>query len=75
MPGVNAGDPGAPARKKASLGQVAATILFGLLMVGRKDTWHKDGATVSFAQVVIGAFVGLAVVIAVLVALVLFATR
>ncbi len=72
---MNAGDRGAPARKKASLGQVATTIFFGLLMVGRKDTWQKDGATVSFAQVVVGAFVGLAAVIALLVALVVLATR
>jgi len=62
---MNAGSPGAPPRK-ASLGQVAATIFFGLLMIGRKDTWHKDGATVSFAQVVVGAFVGLAVILALL---------
>ncbi len=65
----------APPKKKASLGQVAATILFGLLMVGRKDTWHRDGATVTFAQVVVGAFVGLAVVIVALALLVVFATR
>lgn len=64
-----------PPKKKASLGQVAATILFGLLMVGRKDTWHRDGATVTFAQVVVGAFVGLAVVIVALALLVVFATR
>jgi len=62
-------------KKKASIGQVAATIFFGLLMVGRKDTWQSERATVSFAQVVVGSFVGLAVVIAILVALVLFATR
>lgn len=61
--------------KKAGLRQVASTIFFGVLMVGRKDTWHKDGATVTFAQVVVGAFVGLAVLIVVLVALVRFATR
>lgn len=62
-------------KKRAGIGQVAATIFFGLLMVGRKDTWQKEGATVSFAQVVVGSFVGLAVVIAILVALVLFAMR
>lgn len=62
-------------RKRAGLGQVAATIFFGLLMVGRKDTWQKEGATVSFGQVVVGSFVGLAVVIVILVALVLFAMR
>jgi hypothetical protein len=64
-----------PPKKKAGLRQVAATIFFGLLMVGRKDTWHRDGATVSFAQVVVGAFIGLAVLIAVLVGLVLLVMR
>ncbi len=62
-------------KKKAGIRQVAATIFFGLLMIGRKDTWQKDGATVSVAQVVVGAFVGLAVLIALLVALVQLATR
>lgn len=62
-------------KKKAGIGQVAATIFFGLLMVGRKDTWQKEGATVSFAQVVVGSFVGLAVVIAILAGLVVFAMR
>jgi hypothetical protein len=61
--------------RKAGLGQVASTIFFGVLMIGRKDTWQKDGATVTFAQVVVGAFVGLAVLILLLVALVRFATR
>ena len=46
-----------------------------MLMIGRKDTWHRDGATVTFAQVVVGAFVGLAVVVVVLTLLVVFATR
>jgi len=64
-----------PQKKKAGLGQVAATIFFGLLMIGRKDTWHRDGATVSFAQVVVGAFVGIAVVVALLASFVLLATR
>ena len=65
----------APPQKKASLGQVAATIFFGMLMIGRKGTWHRDGATVTFAQVVVGAFAGLAVVVVVLALLVVFATR
>lgn len=64
-----------PPKKKAGLRQVAATIFFGLLMVGRKDTWHRDGATVAFAQVVVGAFVGLAVVVVLLASFVLLATR
>ena len=50
-------------------------MLFALIAIGRKDTWHKDGATVSFAQVVVGAFIGLAVLIALLVSLVWLATH
>jgi Protein of unknown function (DUF2970) len=61
--------------KKASLRQVITTMLFALIAIGRKDTWHKDGATVSFAQVVVGAFIGLAVLIALLVSLVWLATH
>jgi len=44
-------------------------------MIGRKGTWHRDGATVSFAQVVVGAFIGLAVVVVLLASIVLLATR
>ena len=73
---MNAGATGSPPRKrKASIGQVATTMLFALIAIGRKNTWHKDGATVSFAQVVVGAFVGLVVLIVVLAALVQLATR
>ena len=60
--------------KKAGIGQVVATMFFALIAIGRKNTWHKDGATVSFAQVVVGAFAGLAVLIALLAALVYLAT-
>jgi len=62
-------------QKKADIGQVAATMFFALIAIGRKNTWHKDGATVSFAQVVVGAFAGLLVLIALLACLVFFATR
>jgi len=50
-------------------------MFFALIAIGRKNTWHKDGATVTFAQVVAGAFAGLAVLIALLAALVYFAMR
>jgi hypothetical protein len=50
-------------RKKAGLWQVAATIFFALLMIGRKGTWEKEGATVTMAQIVIGAIIGAIVVI------------
>ncbi len=62
-------------QKKADIGQVAATMFFALIAIGRKNTWHKDGATVSFAQVVVGAFAGLLVLIALLAGLAFFATR
>jgi len=62
-------------QKKADIGQVAATMFFALIAIGRKNTWHKDGATVTFAQVVVGAFAGLLVLIALLAGLAFFATR
>lgn len=62
-------------RKKAGIRQVAATIFFALFAIGKKNTWHKDGATVTLFQVVVDAFVGFLVVMAVLVGLVLLATR
>jgi hypothetical protein len=61
--------------KKAGIRQVAATIFFALFAIGKKNTWHKDGATVTLFQVVVGALVGFLVVMAVLVGLVLLATR
>lgn len=66
--------PGTP-KKKASIRQVATTMFFALIAIGKKDTWHRDGATVTFFQVVVGAFIGLAIILAVLVSLVLLATR
>jgi hypothetical protein len=61
--------------KKAGIRQIAATIFFALFAIGKKNTWHKDGATVTLFQVVVGALVGFLVVMAVLVGLVLLATR
>ncbi len=60
--------------RKAGIGQVAKTIFFALLMVGRKDHWEKDGRRVTMAQMVVGAVVGAVVVIATLVSLVHLAT-
>jgi hypothetical protein len=62
-------------RKKASMRQVAATIFFGLFAIGKKNTWQKDGATVTLFQVVLGALVGLAIVLALLITLVNLVTR
>jgi hypothetical protein len=64
----------APRRKAGAL-QVAATMFWALFAIGRKNTWHKDGATITLAQAVVGAFVGLIVIVAVLILLVTLATR
>lgn len=67
---------GPPSRKpRAGIRQVAATIFFGLFAVGRKNTWEKDGVTVTPVQVVVGALIGLLVVLAGLIALVITVTR
>ena len=56
--------------KKAGLLQVAATIFWGLFMIGRKGTWEKDGAIVTLPQILIGAIVGAVVVVLVLITIV-----
>ncbi len=61
--------------KKAGPLQVAATIFWALFAIGKKNTWSKDGATVTPAQIVVGAFIGLSILIALLVLLVRFVTR
>ena len=60
--------------KKASIRQVAATIFFALIAIGKKNTWQKDGATVTLFQVVLGALIGFALLLAVLITLVTLAT-
>jgi hypothetical protein len=62
-------------KRRAGIGQIAATMFFGLIAIGKRNTWEKDGATVSFAQVVIGGLVALVAVIGLLALLVLLATR
>ena len=64
----------APRRKAGTL-QVAATMFWALFAIGRKNTWHKDGATITLFQAVVGAFVGLIVIVALLILLVTLATR
>ena len=44
-------------------------------MIGRKGTWEKDGAVVSLPQIIVGAFIGLAVVLAVLISIVRMVLR
>lgn len=61
--------------RKAGPLQVAATIFWALFAIGKKDTWRKDGATVTLFQVVAGALIGLIVVVALLVLLVRCATH
>lgn len=70
-----AGTAESPAGKKAGIRQVAATIFFALFAIGKRNTWHRDGATVTLFQVVVGALVGSVVVIAALVTIVMLATR
>jgi hypothetical protein len=71
-------DPGAeppvPA-KKASLGQVAATMFWALCMIGKKGTWERDGVKLSLTQVIIGALIAGCLVIAALLLLVRLVLR
>ena len=60
--------------KKAGIRQVAATIFFALFAIGKKNTWHKDGATVSLFQIVVGALIGFVVVVGLPIALVSLVT-
>ena len=59
--------------QKAGWRQVMATMFWGLLMIGKKGTWERDGATVTLQQVIVGALVMTLLVIAILVLLVRFA--
>jgi len=69
-------DPGnRTATKKAGLAQVAATMFWGLFMIGKKGTWEKDGATITLAQAILGGVVTFIVVVCVLVLIVALALR
>ena len=63
--------------RRAGLLQVANTVFFGLLMIGKKATWEKggDGARMTPSQIVAGAIIGGMVVIAVLFTIVRVALR
>jgi len=52
--------------------QVVRTIFFGLLMIGKKETWEDggDGARMTSWQIVAGAVIGGIVLIAVLLTIV-----
>lgn len=64
-----------PPAKKAGLAQVAATMFWGILMIGKKGTWEKDGATITPAQAIVGGVVTFAVIVCLLVLIVRFALR
>lgn len=48
-------------------------MFWGLMMIGKKGTWERDGATLSMRQVIVGALIMTAIVIAILLLLVKFA--
>lgn len=64
-----------PAAKKAGLLQVASTMFWGLLMIGKKGTWERDGAIITLTQAIVGALVAGAVVISLLIAIVSLVVR
>jgi hypothetical protein len=61
-------------KKRAGIRQVAATIFFALFAIGKKNTWQKDGATVTMTQIIVGAIIGFAILLAILIGLVTLAT-
>ena len=61
--------------KKASIAQVAATMFWGLCMIGKKGTWERDGAKITLAQAVVGALVAGLVVVTVLLTLAWWVVR
>jgi ABC-type uncharacterized transport system permease subunit len=59
-----------PEPKRAGIGQVVKAVLFALLMIGKKDARTEDGATVTVAQIFVGAIIGFIVLIVALILLV-----
>ncbi len=49
---------GPEAPKRASVAQVAKTLVFGLFAIGMKGTWEREGVRVTPGQIVVGALVG-----------------
>jgi hypothetical protein len=64
-----------PPAKKATLGQVMATMFWGMCMIGKKGTWERDGAKLTLPQAIVGAVIAGCVVVALLVLLARFAVR
>lgn len=67
--------PNEKAPRKAGPWQVATTIFWALFAIGKKNTWKKDGATVTPFQIVVGAFIGLVILVVLLILLVQLVTR
>ena len=59
--------PDTATKKKAGWHQVAATLFWGMVMIGKRNTWEKDGVTVTMTQVVVGAIIAGIVVVSLLV--------
>ena len=55
-----------PKERKASIGQVAATMFWALFMIGRKGTWEREGAVITLPQAIVGGVLGVVVLIATL---------
>ena len=66
-----------PPPRRAGVLQVAKTMFFGLLMIGKRSTWEQggEGARMTPGQIVAGAIIGGIVLIAVLLAIVRVALR
>jgi len=64
-----------PSQKKATLVQVAATMFWGLCMIGKKGTWERDGAKITLRQAIIGAVLAGCVVVSLLLLLARLATH
>jgi hypothetical protein len=61
--------------KKATLGQVAATMFWGMCMIGKKGTWERDGVKITLPQAIAGAVIAGLIVVFILVMLVRLAMR
>ncbi len=72
---IEPGDESAPPAKKASLGQIAATMFWAMCMIGKKNTWERDGVKITLPQAIIGALIAGVIVVFALVMLVRFAVR
>ena len=67
--------PSAYPAKKATFVQVAATMFWGMCMIGRKGTWERDGVKITLGQAVVGAVIAGCILVTVLLMLVRFAVR